>query len=52
VVGDAAEILAGQAAGDLTHLERSWDIQRSDKVVQVKAGTMVTVYVQGDVSIP
>jgi hypothetical protein len=52
VVGDAAATLAGQTAGDLSQLERTWAVQRSDKVVAVKAATALTIYVQGDVVMP
>jgi hypothetical protein len=50
VVGDATAALASQSAMDLNQLDRSWSTQRSDKVVQVKAQTPVTVYVQSDLS--
>lgn len=52
VVGDAAAAMAGKTAMDLAELERDWSQQRSDKVLEVKAGVRLTVYVQTDVAAP
>jgi hypothetical protein len=51
VLGDAGAILANETASDLSQLDRAWSLQRSDKVLEVKAGTTVTVYVQSDVRV-
>jgi type IV secretory pathway VirB10-like protein len=50
VVGDAAAALASQTASDLSQLERTWSLERSDKVIALKAGTPMTVYVQSDLA--
>lgn len=52
VLEEAGAIMASQTASDLSQLERAWSVQRSDKVVEIRAGTTVTVYVQGDVRVP
>ena len=49
VLADAGAMLANETASDLSQLDRTWSLQRSDKVLEVKAGTTVTVYVQSDV---
>ena len=50
VVGDAAAALASQTASDLSQLERTWSLERSDKVIALKAGIAMTVYVQSDLA--
>jgi type IV secretory pathway VirB10-like protein len=50
VVGDAAAALASQTANDLSQLERTWSLERSDKVIALNAGIAMTVYVQSDLA--
>jgi hypothetical protein len=51
VLGDAGLNLASDLAADVTQLDRTWANQRSDKGIEIRAGTEVTVYVQAETTV-